>query len=104
MAGFNDPSKREIDVGEGDTLTFHWQGGKHHNVWSLPTRKAFDNCDFSVGHKVGDTSPVTYKVGTYPTHYFGCKTLVRDDELEIALPKGHCLAGQKLAVTGDIKL
>ena len=96
MAGFNDPSKRELTVSAQDTISFHWQGGKHHNVWSLPDRKSFDNCDFTVGHKLGDTSPVTYNVHTFPTHYFACYNTGPGEP-------GHCRAGQKLAVTGDIK-
>ena len=95
MAGFNDPSARELEVSAQDTLEFHWQGGRHHNVYSLPDRKAFDACDFTGAHKLGDTTGLTYKMFDFPTHYFACYNTGPGEP-------GHCRAGQKLVVTGDI--
>ena len=67
-------------------------------MYSLPDQKAFDDCDFSGAHLLGDKSPTKSKLltscqlGQPITHYFACKV------------PGHCASGQKLAVfIGDIK-
>ena len=66
-------------------------------MYSLPDQKAFEDCDFSGAHLLGDKSPTKSKLltscqlGQPITHYFACKV------------SGHCVAGQKLAVfIGDI--
>ena len=103
-AGFSNSSAQYLEVqvqpdlpsGCSITLSFEWE--RNHNVYSLPDQKAFDDCDFSGAHLLGDKSPVkknlltSCQLGQPITHYFACKV------------SGHCVAGQKLAVfIGDIK-
>ena len=89
MAGFTNRSARYLSASAPVTLSFEWTGS--HNVYSLPDWKAFENCDFSGAHFLGDKSPTTYKTpNKFQSQYFACKK------------PGHCVHGQKLAVTGDI--
>jgi len=80
LFGFRDPSARATSVEAGTVLTFSWKG--YHDVVVLPTKEAFDACDFSQGVSLGDVSPVSYTVTE--TTYFSCSV------------PGHCLGGQKL--------
>ena len=89
MAGFSDPSARYLTAPAPVMLSFEWTGS--HNVYSLPDWNAFENCEFTGAHLLGDKSPTTYNRTKSQSQYFACKV------------PGHCVKGQKLAVTGDIK-
>ena len=104
MAGFSNSSARyqealvdpSVPSGCSITLSFEWE--RSHNVYSLPDQKAFDDCDFSGAHLLGDKSPTqrdlltSCQLGQPITHYFACNV------------PGHCGAGQKLAVfIGNVK-
>merc|ERR1712157_147030 len=67
-----------------------WQGQPvSHDVVVVPTKEAFDACDFSEGVTIGEAPDVEYTV--METTYFVCTV------------PGHCFGGQKLAamVTSD---
>ena len=68
----------------GDTLTFEWPGV--HNVYQMPSLEAFESCDFSSATLIGSETGVQATLDSLPA-YFACEI------------SGHCLAGQKLAVT-----
>ena len=58
LAGFSDPSERAKTVKIGDVLKFTW--AYMHNVYLMPSKEAFDNCEFAPENKLSDTSPYTY--------------------------------------------
>jgi len=80
LKGFKDLSARATSVDAGTVLNFSWQG--YHDVLVLPTKAAFDACDFTNAVSLGDVSPVSYTVTD--TTYFACSV------------PGHCPGGQKL--------
>merc|ERR1711935_97375 len=68
-------------------MGFSWEG--YHDVVILPSKQAFDECDFSNVKSLGFNSPVTYTVTD--TTYFACTVGT------------HCVSGQILAATiGDV--
>merc|ERR1712032_734367 len=83
ISGFRDPSARVTAVDAGTTLNFSWPG--YHDVVIVPSKEAFDSCDFSEGKSLGDESPISSTVTE--TTYFVCTV------------PGHCAAGQKLEAT-----
>ena len=96
LAGFSNSSAQYLEASAHDTLSFEWSSGSH-NVYYLRDQEAFDNCNFSGAHLLGDISPMTLELTSFQSghpnmHYFACN-----------VPR-HCNSGQKLAVsTGDIK-
>ena len=87
MANFSDPSVRSLKASVGNVLSFEWSENHKHNVYLLPDKNAFDNCEFSNADFIGSSSPTRFTLDSFPT-YFGC---------EMA-----CNAGHKLAVLGEI--
>ena len=83
MANFSDPSVRSLKASVGDVLSFEWSENHKHNVYLLPDKNAFDNCEFPNADFIGSSSPTTFTLDSFPT-YFG---------LEMT-----CNAGHKLAV------
>ena len=88
MAGFTNRSAQYLSASAPVILSFEWTGS--HNVYSLPDWKAFENCDFSGAHLLGEKSPTTYTRTKDQSQFFACHK------------PGHCVKGQKLAVTGDM--
>merc|ERR1712176_1330764 len=84
ISGFSDPSARVTAVDAGTTLNFTWQRG-YHDVVIVPSKEAFESCDYSQGVSLGDESPISSTVTE--TTYFVCTV------------PGHCAAGQKLGAT-----
>ena len=68
------------------SLVFEWTG--HHDVYLMPDKPAFDDCNFSQAILLGDASPFTYTRWTSDsdTLYFSCSVAA------------HCENGQKLSV------
>ena len=87
MANFSDPSAQSLKASVGDVLSFEWSENHKHNVYLLPDKTVFDECDFSDADFLGSSSPTTFTLDSFPT-YFGCKIA--------------CNAGHKLAVMGKI--
>merc|ERR1712176_1339457 len=88
--GFRNPDAREQTFDAGTKLIFNWeeiwQGqAVSHDVVIVPTKEAFDTCDFSEGISLGEKPSVEYTI--METTYFVC-----------TIP-GHCFGGQKLAAT-----
>jgi len=83
IAGFASADARAATFAAGTELIFDWAGT--HDVVVLPTKDAFDACDFSDGVPLGEEPGVQYTISE--TTYFVC-----------TIP-GHCLGGQKLAAT-----
>merc|ERR1712176_1731360 len=93
--GFRNPDAREQTFDAGTKLIFNWeeiwQGQPvSHDVVIVPTKEAFDACDFSEGVSLGEKPSVEYTIAE--TTYFVCTV------------PGHCFGGQKLAaiVTSDM--
>merc|ERR1712183_917456 len=93
-AGFRSEDARKTTIDAGTELIFNWsttwQGREvEHDVVMLPTKEAFDACDFSSGISLGDAPGVKYTISE--TTYFVC-----------TIP-GHCVGGQKLEamITSD---
>jgi len=84
LAGFSDANARAMELNVGDSITFTWMG--RHNVYQMPSEEAFDSCDFSDAIEIGSDSGVEVTLNSLPS-YFACEI------------SGHCMAGQKLAVT-----
>ena len=72
---------------DGDVV-FKWSG--YSNVYQLPDKEAFDDCDFSKSTKLAsyDESPYTYKASSAGIFYFTCGAVNR-----------CALQNQKLALT-----
>merc|ERR1712003_343629 len=95
--GFSNPDAREQTFDAGTKLIFNWeeiwQGQPvSHDVVIVPTKEAFDACDFSEGVSLGEKPSVEYTITE--TTYFVCTV------------PGHCFGGQKLAaiVTSDAEV
>ena len=56
LSGFNGPSARARDITVGDVLDFGWSG--NHNVYKMASKDAFDNCNFTGGTNLGETTGV----------------------------------------------
>ena len=72
---------------DGDVV-FKWSG--YSNVYQLPDKEAFDDCDFSKATKLAsyDENPYTYKASSAGIFYFTCGAVNR-----------CALYNQKLALT-----
>ena len=85
-------------VAPGTNVIFKWSGT--HNVWLMPNKVAYNECDFDQARELASTSvnEYTYKAPAAGTVYFTCK-------VEGPLPpnrwsRGHCKFGNmKLVLT-----
>ena len=101
---FDPATPRTASYVDGTQISFTWPGdaatgGLAHNVYLMPSKTAFDSCDFTGATDLGSASGVTFQVrvqglapprsttGESSAFYFACQ-----------IP-GHCQAGQKLEVT-----
>jgi len=84
LSGFSNADARSMELNLGDSVTFTWIG--RHNVYKMPSKEAFDSCDFSNALEIGSDSGVEITLDSLPA-YFACEI------------SGHCMAGQKLAIT-----
>ena len=83
VAGFNDIDARAQIATTGDTLEFTWSSSTH-NVYSMASQTAFDDCDFTGATDLGSTSPVTQLLSGDGPWFFACQV------------GSHCSSGQKL--------
>jgi len=82
------PDPPTLEVAVGDTVEFTWSG--NHNVWSLPTQAAYDECDVKKGHPMCDRSPCTLQIIAYAEPLlFACNNAFG----------AHCLTGMKMDFT-----
>jgi len=87
VAGFGGPSARQrTGLKAGDVLVFTWHNT--HNVYIMPDKAAFDECDFGRAQLLGDQSGVSYTwTGAATPVYFACRV------------NSHCDLGQKLTAS-----
>ena len=81
------PEAQQQTVGIDDEVVFKWEGV--HNVYKMPSKAAYDACDFSEAAELASTtqSSYTYKATEARTIYFACEI------------SDHCNSGQKLTLT-----
>ena len=82
-----EPSKQTETVSVGDEIMFIWSG--EHNVYKLPNRTAFHDCEFSEAVELASDSQnnFLYQATDVGTFFFSCE-----------LP-GRCEMGQTLELT-----
>ena len=81
-------TERQQTVAVNTDVIFTWTGT--HDVYLLPNKKAFEECDFSKAKELASTkvNKYTFKASAAGVFYFGCKVT------------GHCkFTKQKLALT-----
>ena len=78
---------KTLSVAEDADVEFTWSGG--HDLWLMADETAYDNCDFTDGTKIGESSPITVAAAAGETLYYSCSV------------GSHCTSGQKVAVTWD---
>ena len=81
------PTEQNQTVSAGDEVVFKWSGVS--NVYRLPSKAAFDLCDFSEAIELASHSltTYTYKATTEGKFFFACK-----------IP-GRCEMAQKMSLT-----
>jgi len=83
-AGFGNVIAQSMEAEVGDSLIFNDVGG--HNIYLMPSKAAFDDCDFSSATLLSSNNGYQHMLTSLPM-YFACRV------------GSHCRAGQKLAVT-----
>eukprot|EP00249_Psilotum_nudum_P006865 c20121_g1_i2 orf=413-1399(-) len=79
-------------VYEGDYVVFKYTPGAH-NVNELPSRAAYQTCDFSSAKLLdsGSSGTFIWRANRAGTYYFACNFQVEEEGT-------HCSSGQKLAI------
>jgi len=85
-AGFGNVPAQSMEAEIGDSLIFNDVGG--HNIYLMPTKAAFDDCDFSSATLLSNNNGYMHTLTSLPM-YFACRV------------GSHCRAGQKLSVTSS---
>jgi len=83
-AGFGNVPAQSMEAEVGDSLIFNDVGG--HNIYLMPSKAAFDDCDFSSATLLSSNNGYQHMLTSLPM-YFACRV------------GSHCRAGQKVAVT-----
>ena len=83
------PSPQTLSVAVGDTVTFSWSFS--HNVYLSASQADYNSCVTTGGTMLATTSVNSYQhtFSSAGTFYFICEFV------------GHCLAGQKIAITAQ---
>ena len=86
--GMSDKEQKQT-VTVGTDVVFKWSN--FHDVYQLPDKAAYDNCDFSKATKLAGTNvnTYTYKSTSEGIVYFSCSVY----------SGAHCKANQKLTLT-----
>lgn len=96
-------SSSAVTLAKGDTVVLKWTGSREpHDVRRFPNKATFTSCTFLAGGKpiranVSATTTGSFTIkwpGARKTVYYGCSVEARNNV------GGHCLGGQKIAVTG----
>merc|ERR1719499_1480067 len=82
-AGFGNVPAQSMEAEVGDSLIFNDVGG--HNIYLMPSKVAFDDCDFSSATLLSSNNGYRHTLTSLPV-YFACRV------------GSHCRAGQKLSV------
>jgi len=84
--GFGNIPAQSMEAEVGDSLIFNDVDG--HNIYLMPSKSAFDHCDFSSATLLSNNNGYQHILTSLPL-YFACRV------------GSHCRAGQKLAVTSS---
>jgi hypothetical protein len=85
-------------VAAGTVLSFRYTSG--HNVWLMPTEKAFNDCDFSAAVELASQTYGGGQPPIWPNDYQAVATTAGDLLIACQAVMGsHCGRGQKIRVT-----